>query len=170
MKEYPRRKQLRLKSFDYSQNGYYYITVCTYNREKILSDVRRGGVLLRPLGNIVEAELIALSKRYGIEIAPYVIMPDHIHMIISINRNNAERAEQSPAPTMIAPTIGDIICSFKSLTTKIANKNDNTPGRKIWQRNYYEHIIRDQDDYETKAEYILNNPYNIGIYNEDIYP
>lgn len=157
MDELPKRKQIRLKDYDYSQNGYYFITICTKDRQQILSDVRRGGVLLRPMGEIVENEMKQLTQRFKIEIEPYVIMPDHIHMIIKINHGTQhiiQRAEQSPAPT----TVGDIICALKSLTTKIANKNDNCFGRKIWQRNYYEHIIRDENDYVAKAEYIFNNP------------
>ena len=164
MNELPKRKQIRLKDYDYSQNGYYFITICTESRQTILSDVRRGGVLLRPIGKIAENEMVELTKRYKIEINPYIIMPDHIHMIIKINRKT-QRAEQSPraeqslrAEQSPAPTVCDMICAFKSLTTKIANKNDNCIGRKVWQRNYYEHIIRDENDYITKAEYILNNP------------
>ena len=150
--EYTKRKQLRLKEYDYSQNGYYFITICTYERQQILSDLCRGGVLLRPIGKIAENEIKELIERYNIEINQYVIMPDHIHMIIKI-KSNDKRAEQSPAPT-----VGDMICAFKSITTKIANKNDDCSGRKIWQRNYYEHIIRDENDYIIRAEYILNNP------------
>lgn len=150
--EYPKRKNIRLKEYDYSQNGYYFITICTHNRQQILSELRRGGVLLRPIGKIAENEINELTKRYKITINNYVIMPDHIHMIIEINHDN-QRAEQSPAPT-----IGDIICAFKSITTKIANKKDACFGRQIWQRNYYEHIIRDEKDYINAMEYILNNP------------
>ncbi len=152
MNELPKRKQMRLNDYDYSQNGYYFITVCTESRQTNLSDVYNGGVLLRPIGKIAENEIAELTKRYKIGINPYIIMPDHIHMIIKINRET-QRAEQSPAPTVC-----DMICAFKSLTTKIANKNDNCIGRRIWQRNYYEHIIRDENDYIANAEYILNNP------------
>lgn len=152
MNDLPKRKPLRMKNYDYSQNGCYFVTICTHNREKILSNVCRGGVLLRPLGKIIQTEICELSKRYGVEIAPYVIMPDHIHMLIRIC-NAQERAEQSPAPT-----IGDMICAFKSLTTKTANKKDNCAGRKIWQRGYYEHIIRNETDYLQTAEYIETNP------------
>ena len=152
MNELQKRKQIRLKDYDYSQNGYYFITVCTESSQTILSDVCMGKVLLRPIGKIMENEIVELTKRYKIEINPYIIMPDHIHMIIKVNRET-QRAERCPAPTVC-----DMICAFKSLTTKIANKNDNYIGRKIWQRNYYEHIIRDENDYITKAEYILNNP------------
>ena len=152
MNELPKRKQIRLKHYDYSQSGTYFITICTYNRQQILSEVRRGGVLLRPLGKIIETEIQELSKRYGIEIHPYVIMPDHVHLMFRINRD-VQRAEQSPAPTVC-----DMICAFKSLTTKNANKNENCFGRKIWQRGYFEHIIRDENDYMEKVEYILHNP------------
>ena len=80
----------------------------------------------------------------------YVIMPDHIHLLLKIN---PKCAEQSPAPT-----VSDIICTFKSLTTKNANKNDNCIGRKIWQRSYYDHIIRNENDYINATKYILGNP------------
>ena len=150
--EYKNRKNPRLKDYDYSQNGCYFVTICTENRQEILSEVRRGGVLLRPIGKIVKNEISELMKRYDVEINPYVIMPDHIHMILKIN-HDVRRAEQSPAPT-----IGDIICTFKSLTTKISNKCDNCSGRKIWQRYYYDHIIRDEEDYITRCNYIENNP------------
>lgn len=115
----------------------------------MLSEIRRGGVLLRPIGEIINNEINNLAQRYHIEINPYIIMPDHLHLIIKINK----RAEQSPAPT-----IGDIICTLKSLTTKIANKHDNCPGRIIWQRTYYDRILRNEDEYLQAAEYILNNP------------
>lgn len=152
MSPIPVRKSTRLKDYDYSQSGCYFITVCTYNRAKILSDIGRGGVLLRPLGEIVNTQIHALEQRYNITIYPNVIMPDHVHMIIHINRA-MRRAEQSPAPTML-----DMVCAFKSITTKIANKNDGCLGRQIWQRGYYDHIIRNDRDYEETAEYILNNP------------
>lgn len=156
---FKKRKQIRLKNYDYSQNGYYFVTVCTHNKQPILSEVRRGGVLLRPFGEIVKSEIENLRERYKIEIDPYVIMPDHIHMIIRINRDM--RAEQSPAPTPETkklPSIGDVLCAFKSLTTKMFNKRYSCVGRKLWQRNYYEHVIRDENDYNEKAQYILNNP------------
>ena len=163
----PQRKSIRLKNYDYTQNGYYFITICTQNHRRILSEVCRGGVLLRPQGIIIKNELEALEKRYNIEISPYVIMPNHIHMIIKINRVEqweinirGKRAEQSPAPTAVTPSIPDIVCAFKSLTTKEINKNDGCLGRKLWQRNYYEHIIRNERDYLQTAEYIQNNPIN----------
>ena len=157
----PKRKTIRLKEYDYSQNGYYFITLCTYERKRILSDIsRRGGVLLRPCGRIAEEEIIALTERYGIEIDQYVIMPDHIHLILRI-KNPEIRAEQSPAPTVLKqdkPSVKDMMCAFKSLTTKRVNKHDNCQGRKLWQRSYFEHIIRNEDDYLETKNYIIENP------------
>ena len=92
---YPRRISHRLAGYDYSADGCYYITVCTQGRQKILSELCRGGVLLRPIGHIVEEEIKHTEERFGIFINPYIIMPDHVHMIISIDRS-VKRAEQSP--------------------------------------------------------------------------
>ena len=144
---YPRRKPHRLNGYDYSRNGCVYITICTYKRQKILSEICRGGV--------VENGIKELEARFNIRVNPYVIMPDHIHMMLIID-HAVKWEEQSPSPT----GVDSIICAFKSLTTKIANKTDNCPGRKIWQRDYYDHIIRNEYDYITKVKYILNNPRN----------
>lgn len=104
--------------------------------------------MLLPIGMICDTQLNALLNRYNIKIDKYVIMPNHIHLIVNI-----EREEQSPSPT-----IGEIICAFKSITTKIANKNDGITGRKIWQRSYHDHIIRGDCDYKKIWDYIDTNP------------
>ena len=124
------------------------MTICTHNRKNILSHIQADRNFLYPFGEIVQTQMAELEKRYSIEISPYIIMSDHVHMIIKI-----ARAEQSPAPT-----VSDMICTFKSLTTKIANTNDNCPGRKLWQRGYFEHVIRDEQDYLAIMEYMQNNP------------
>lgn len=154
--EYRRRKNIRLNGYDYSKNGFYYITICTHNRQQILSQICRGGVLLRPLGQIVKSEIKNLENRYGLIIEPYVIMPDHVHMIVEIPYRR-EREEQSPSPTI---GIADIMCAFKSITTKKCNNFENRPERQIWQRSYYDHIIRNENDHFAITEYILNNPKN----------
>lgn len=156
----PQRKALRLKGYDYSASGGYFITICTKDRQPYLSDLNKGQSralpLLLPIGKIAEAEINELTKRYKILINHYVIMPDHIHMIIEINRDG--QGVECTDTAKASSTIGDIICAFKSITTKIANQNDNCIGRKIWQRGYYEHIIRGGNDYVTKCKYIEDNP------------
>ena len=147
----PKRKQMRLSCFDYSSNGAYAVTVCTKDKAKILSDVCRGGVLLRPIGNIVENELSEIEKRYDIFIDKYCIMPDHIHLIVFID--NSKREEQSPSPT-----ISEIICAFKSITTKKINLFENVKGRQIWQRSFFDHIIRNEQDLFNERRYVEENP------------
>ena len=149
--ELPKRKQNRLSCFDYSSNGAYVITICTKDKAKILSEICRGGVLLRPQGKIVEKELLELEKRYGIIIDKYCIMPNHVHLIIFIDDYNRE--EQSPSPT-----ISDIVCAFKSITTKKINEFENLKGRQIWQRSFFDHIIRNEQDLLYERRYIDENP------------
>ena len=147
----PKRKQNRLSCFDYSSNGAYTITICTKDKAKILSEICRGGVLLRPTGKIIENEILELEKRYNVVIDTYCIMPNHIHMILFIN--NFSREEQSPSPT-----ISDVVCAFKSITTKKINAFENIKGRQIWQRSFFDHIIRNEQDLFYERRYIDENP------------
>ena len=141
------RKNIRLKNYDYSSNGMYFVTICC----------RRGGALLHPIielsniGEIISEQWYELKSRYqNILLDQFVVMPNHIHGIIVIDN---EQAEQSPAPT-----IGNIVCAYKSITTKLSNKKENFPGRIIWQRGYYDHIIRYKDELRKIREYIQTNP------------
>ncbi|MEG1016565.1 MAG: transposase [Oscillospiraceae bacterium] len=151
--ELPKRKKTRLEGYDYSSNGAYFVTICTYNREQILGDINVGQGLcscrLSHIGRIVQDEIQKITNRYvGVKIDKYVIMPNHIHLIILL-----ERQEQSPCPT-----IGDIICVIKSISTKNANKIEHKSGRKIWQRSFHDHIIRGEREYQKIWEYIDTNP------------
>ena len=144
------RKILRLPTYDYSQNGVYFVTICTEKKQKCLVDVRRGGVLPRPSGIVVEKEILALVDRYDIYIDKYVVMPNHVHILMTLRR-----AGLCPAPT---PDLSAIVGAFKSLSTKAINKLDNAPGRKFWQRSYYDYAIRNEADYLRAWQYIDENP------------
>ena len=163
--KFPKRKNMRLKNYDYSQNGAYFITICSHNRECIFSEVLVGQGLCScrptPIGSIIEEEIIALPTRYPhLTVDKFVIMPNHIHMIIVID---AGRQEQSPCPTT---TIGDIVCALKSITTKRANQCDSEKGRKVWQFRYHDHVIRSKTDYLQIWTYIDENPVR---WSEDVY-
>ena len=143
--------------------------ICTQNKRNLFGTVFVGQGLcscrLTNIGNIIENEIANLSKRFPeINVNKYVIMPNHIHMIILIDREDEpnewrKRQEQSPCPTKIAfPAMGDIICAFKSVSTKQINKHDGVKGRKIWQFRYYDHIIRNEEDYLRVWQYIDENP------------
>ena len=131
----PQRKENRIKSYDYSQLGAYFVTICTVNRRRILSEIVGDDARIVPLpyGRAVEKYI-----RNVPEIEKYVIMPDHIHMMI--------RLEQGRSGGIVS-----IIRSIKALTTKEI-------GEPIFQRSYYDHVIRNQKDYDEIWTYIENNP------------
>jgi len=165
----PKRKGIRLKGYDYSQNGAYFITICSHNRETIFAEISVGQGLCScrttPIGGIIEEEIIALPARYPyVAVDQYAIMPNHVHMTIMIDRmQQGWRQEQSPCPT---GTIGDVVCALKSITTKRANQCDGMKGRKIWQARYHDRIIRDEAEYLKIWQYIDENP---ARWVEDVY-
>lgn len=151
--ELPRRKPTRLKNFDYSSNGYYFVTICSHNRKNIFSKIVGQGLApaeteLLPYGVVVQEQLLALEKRFdGVRIDNYVIMPNHIHAIVVIDKNTAGA---SPCPTL-----SDIICAFKSLTTRMCKAVYSI--EKLFQNSFHDHIIRGERDYEKIWEYIEFN-------------
>jgi REP element-mobilizing transposase RayT len=146
-----KRKQIRIKNYDYSKNGAYFITICTTNKEKILWSNRRGelcspaNIQLSNFGKIVDSEIKKLNFVYdAVNVDKYCIMPNHIHFIISIKADKNGR-------TQFAPTISRVVKQFKGSITKQI-------GKPIWQKSFYEHTIRNQTDYNEIWEYIENNP------------
>lgn len=158
--KYLKRKHIRLKAYDYSQNGYYYITVCAYQMKYIFGSVGQGlapaavgmqDINLSPLGKIAEEQLFALEVRYPfVRIDKYIIMPNHMHFILVLD---SETAGASPRPT-----VSEILCAYKSLTTRLYNQKFNIAGNKVFQNSFYEHVIRDENDYLVKWQYIDENP------------
>ena len=148
------RKRIRLLDYDYSKSGTYFVTVCTTSRAPIFwQDIPSVGQglcpCLSPRGIIVEEELKALLVRFStLWIEKYVVMPDHIHVLLTLKRQG-----QSPCPTL-----GAVIGAFKSISTKRINREQGTPGEKIWQARYYEHIVRNEDDFLSICQYIKDNP------------
>jgi len=151
MKELPKRKPTRIADYDYSTPGAYFITVCTANREKLFWSDRRGelcsptNVPLSDIGRIVDNEIQKIGSIYdSIKVDKYCIMPDHIHFIISINADENGR-------TQFTPTISRVMKQFKGSITKQV-------GKPIWQKSFYDHGIRNQQDYDEIWQYIENNP------------
>lgn len=163
MNDLPVRKNIRLPGFDYSQNGAYFITICIENKECILSHIPRRGdprgrpeVELTELGEICLQTFETIENTYGIKIDNFVIMPNHVHFIAFLSSDNRETARVAPTAT-----VGAIVGAYKSLVANkwltVCKSNNVFMGR-LWQRNYYEHIIRDENDYLTKWQYIDENP------------
>lgn len=152
--ELQKRKINRLSNYDYSSSGYYFITICTANKQKFFGNIvgERNAlpkIELSNYGKIVEKSINNISKCYdGVFVDKYVIMPNHLHLIIIIKYGNADMQSGS---AMRSPTISNIVGQMKSYVTKQA-------GISIWQKSFYDHIIRDENDYLRIAEYIENNP------------
>ena len=144
----PKRKHARLKDYDYSQNGAYYITMCTKDKQQLLWEADSVGArsarpALTRAGKIIETAINGISTHYPmIEVDKYVIMPNHIHIILIISNNGR---------ALRAPTISTIINQMKGYVTKQI-------GRPIWQKLFHDHVIRDEKDYQTKWRYIDENP------------
>ena len=158
------RKSLRLKNYDYSSNGKYFITVCTFGKDYYFGKIQNGKMMLSDIGQIVEEELLlskAIWQRKNIDIEKYVIMPNHIHMIISISKSEMYhnyQKEEFGKPS--SESIPSIIRSFKSIVTRRIHNtlNDWQTPYKIWQSRYYDNIIRDEEAYFKICEYIDTNP------------
>ncbi len=144
-----KRKSIRLRGYDYSQNGAYFVTICTHNRECLFGNIANGKMQLNDTGKTIERVWNELPNHYAnIKLDQSIIMPNHLHGIVVIGRGEA----------CLAPTLGNIIGSFKSAATKQINIMRNHPGQKLWQRNYYEHIIRNEVDLNRVQQYINSNP------------
>ena len=155
----PQRKHPRLKNYDYSSNGCYHIVICIENKSVRLSTVGRGlapaaaEVRLTKYGRIFKEELLALEQRYSIvKIDKYCIMPDHVHILLSID-DFGETAGASPRPT-----VDGCVRIVKSISARRFNKVDNTPGRKVFQTSFYDEIIGSSAYYEEVWRYIDENP------------
>ncbi len=158
----PERKRLRLKDFDYSTSGAYFITVCTYNRKTLFGPVGADSISAR----MVERTFLETIERYeGVDCPIYVVMPNHFHAIITILRADMESA----------PTVSEIVQSFKRYSTveyikMVKAGRLPTFDKQIWQRSFYDHVIRNREDYEETLRYIRDNParwYYDKLYVED---
>ena len=157
------RKDNRLKHFDYSQNGAYFVTICVKDMKCILSQiivsksefVGDGApdvpqISLSHFGIIVENEIQKMNDIYdNINVNAYVIMPNHIHLLIIVSNTHTNGTSRAPSPT------NSLIARYVSTLKRMTNKQlaDN-----IWQRSYYDHIIRNEEDYLTHLQYIEENP------------
>ena len=151
----PKRKNNRLAEYDYSSAGAYFVTICTQDKRRILSDIAVGEGLAPPvvrltaLGKIVDEQILAVPDRYPtIEVDKYVIMPNHVHLILSL-REKAGGASPSP-------TVFDAVRAIKSLSTRLSRPH--LGDAQLWQRSFHDHVIRGEKDYREIWRYIDENP------------
>jgi putative transposase len=150
------RKSIRLKEYDYSLPGEYFVTICTHDHESVFGDVIDEEMKLSQFGEIVRDAWYDLpNHNYGIDLGEFIVMPNHIHGIIIINDVGAG---SEPAPTGKRHGLTEIIRQLKTFSSIRINKTRNTIGIPVWQRGYYEHIIRNEKELDNIRDYIVNNP------------
>ena len=165
------RRSLRLQGYDYTWPGAYFVTVCTFERRSLFGPIHDGAMQLNELGKIVEQAWLQTGVlRSRVKLDVYAIMPNHIHGIIFIqgemngssflSASDKGRATGSPLrnPSLPAGSLGAMLAQFKSQATREAKAKGLLGQAPLWQRHYYEHIIRDEEDLNRIREYILNNP------------
>lgn len=175
------RHSIRLPGYDYAQPGVYFVTIVAWQRECLFGEVVGGKMRLNDIGKIVQWEWLELPKRLRfLELGVFMVMPNHFHGILIFHGNvRATRQgliyarsgevptpqvtiagiDGSPLPRGLKPaSLGAIMAQFKSRVTKRLWKIPSLQGTPIWQRNYYEHIIRNEQDLQNKTNYIEANP------------
>jgi putative transposase len=156
-KLYPQRRYTRLIEYDYRWPGAYFITICTHDKRLLFGNIINGLMNTNDYGKIVKSCWRDLTLHYqGIGNEIFVVMPNHVHGIISI-QNTTQRSGLKPDPTPIHP-ITEIIRGFKTFSSKKINLLRQSPGIPVWQRSFYEHVIRSETDYSQITDYILGNP------------
>ena len=175
MKPKPGRRSIRLAGYDYTLAGAYFVTICTWNKEILFGDVRGDEMRLNEFGRVVwdewERTEVVRSK---VSLDAFVVMPNHVHGIVVIRdvgggktptqhtSVGAQRAATLPAnlPNVKPGSLGAIVRAFKSAVTRRINIMRHTPGAPVWQRNYYDRIIRDEVELNNIRLYIESNPGN----------
>jgi len=156
------RHPTRLRDYDYSQSGGYFITICTKDSENWLGDFKEDILTLTPIGNIIQQCWMKLFEDFNTIISDqYVVMPNHFHGIVILDNKRGLMNQTTTGSEWILmknpnPTLGKIVRAFKARSTKLIR--DAGFGFFQWQRNYYEHVIRDAEELNRIREYIINNP------------
>ncbi|MGI6604111.1 MAG: transposase [bacterium] len=174
MNEERRRRSIRLKGYNYSQPGAYFITICTHDRECLFGAIFGGEMQLNDWGVITERCWTEIPSHFpNVALDAFVVMPNHVHGIIVIRKRNAPVGARHAVPLQstgifqtcieqfgrpVSGSIPTIIRSFKAAVTRQINELRGTPGVPIWQRNYYEHVIRDEESLDRIREYVAGNP------------
>ena len=156
------RKSIHLKGYDYSQPGVYFVTICTNNMKKLFGQIDDGVMKLNHLGEIARRELLQVPKTYpDLELFDdeYVSMPNHIHAILwKINVGATDPVARISSSGPNPKTLGAIVGQYKSRVAKQINHLRKTPGGPVWQRNYYDRIIRNDKELRAIRKYIADNP------------
>ncbi|MFH1782754.1 MAG: transposase [Candidatus Omnitrophota bacterium] len=145
------RKHNRLPEYDYSQDGYYFVTICTHNRKEYLGRIENGNMILNEYGRIVEKQWIWLSEQYNyIQLDKFIVMPNHLHGILVIVGNGRDRSLQK------IKSLSELIGAFKTTSSKSIHMAGLVDFH--WQKSFFDHVIRNENELMRIQEYIVNNP------------
>ena len=158
----PVRRSVRLRGHDYREAGAYFVTVCTLRRACLFGEIVDDHLQLSPIGEIVAAAWTSTPGHFpGIDLDAVVVMPNHVHGIIlivdSVGAKHASPLRVSPRGTS-SGSLAAIVQSFKSAATRSVNLSRKTLGFTLWQRGYYEHVVRDDEELNRIRRYIEDNP------------
>ncbi|MRS05622.1 transposase [bacterium] len=152
-------KSLRLETFDYSQPGAYFVTIVTHQRKPLFGNLANGLMNLSPLGELASSVWLGLPNRFAeVETDEFIVMPDHFHGILIIKEEGPRFNTSFSAPNPSRLSLSTLVGTYKSIVTRVHHFNNHTNKEPIWQRNYYEHIIRDELEFDQIRNYILENP------------
>ncbi len=154
------RKNLRLRGYDYSLPGVYFITICTAKRKCLFGDIRGGQMIRNDAGDAVAEIWARLPQRFpNLSLDCFVVMPNHVHGVIVFNNPGTKqnRGAASSAPTNTV-ALGRVVRAFKSESAIRVNAILKTPGHSVWQRNYFDHIVRAGKELDEIRRYIHDNP------------
>jgi putative transposase len=157
--EFHHRRSIRLKGYDYSTAGAYFITICTHEREQLFGNILDRTMVLNELGHIAQLDWQKLARHHSnLIVDRSVIMPNHLHGIILLNLSILDGSGLSANED--SKSISEIIGSFKTFSARKINKIRKLKGVPVWQRNYYERIIRTETELNYVRQYIIDNPIN----------
>jgi putative transposase len=162
------RSSARLKTFDYTSNAAYFVTVCTFSREHLFGQIVDAEMQLNDVGRIVWECWNVIPEHFPhVELDAFIAMPDHVHGIVLISQPSETNVRTSPLRPDTAlerpngpkkRSLGSIVGSFKSAASKRINESRGLPGTPVWQRSYWDRVIRDDRELEETRSYILENP------------
>jgi putative transposase len=170
------RRSIRLQGYDYASPGAYFVTICTHQRQCLFGVVVGGELRLNEFGQIAQSHWLRLPNYHShLRLDEFVVMPNHVHEILVLADSpvgagfdvnltvTTDKSLAKPAPTHASQQtkhhgIPEIIRGFKTFSARYINQNRKTKGVPVWQRNYYEHIVRDEASLQHLRQYIQNNP------------
>ncbi len=159
MPNYPQRKSPRLANYDYTQNGAYFITICTAGRNSLFGQIENGIMQLNELGNLAQTCWFDIPlHRMNVELGAFVVMPNHIHGIVVLHVETPKVQRTGQVPSIQAGSLGTIVGAYKASVTRQARRAEFFADDVLWQERYHDHIIRDTHSYEQITAYVESNP------------